>query len=143
MPLPPGTNCFRLKKALYELRQAVKRIYRYLKGSINLGLKFCSMEYSAEFTDQFESLKNLNNGRGRVNKSLHQRNIKDKDLCTVTGLVDANLARCIDTRRSVTGFLLLLECCLISWQSKQQVSVALSSMESENMAACAATQEAL
>ena len=83
--------------------QAVKRIFRYLKGSVNLGLKFCSMEYSAEFTDQFESLKNLNNGRGTVYKSLHQRNIKDKDLCAVKGLADADLARYIDTRRSVTG----------------------------------------
>jgi len=32
---------------------------------------------------------------------------------------------------------------MISWQSKQQTFVALSFMEAENMAACAATQEAL
>ena len=31
----------------------------------------------------------------------------------------------------------------ISWQSRQQTSVALSTMESEYMAACAATQEAI
>jgi len=58
------------------------------------------------------------------------------------GLVDSESARCDDTRRSVTGFLFLLGCCIIRWQSKQQRSVALSSKEAENMAACAATQEA-
>ena len=121
----------------------MKRIFRYIKGKINLGLKFCAIEHSAEFTDRFELLKELNDGRGTVYKSLHQINIKEKNLCAVTGLVDSDHARYIDTRRSVTGFLFLLGCCIISWQSKQQASVALSTMEVENMAACAATQEAL
>ena len=60
----------------------------------------------------------------------------------MTGLVDSDLARCLDTRGSVTVFLFLLGCCIISWQSKEQTSVALSSMEAENMAESAATQEA-
>ena len=42
---------------------------------------------------------------------------------------------------SVTGFIIVLA--RASWQSRQQPSVALSSFESEDMAACASTQEAL
>jgi len=99
--------------------------------------------HSAEFKDKFDSLKHLSNNNGVVYKSLHQRTIKDKDICALTGLVDSDLARCVDTRKSVTGFLFLLGCCIVSWQSKQQASVAFSTMEAENMAACAVTQEAL
>ena len=57
--------------------------------------------------------------------------------------VDSNYARCIDTRRSVTGFIFFIGSCVICRQSKQQVSVALNTMEAEYMAACAATQEAI
>jgi len=41
--------------------QAVKRIFRYLKGKINLGLKFSSIDHSGEFHGRFESLKDLQN----------------------------------------------------------------------------------
>jgi len=56
-------------------------------------------------------------------------------------LADSDLSRDIDSRRSKTGFLFFLGSYLISWQSKQQASVALSSMEAENMSACACSQE--
>ena len=71
------------------------------------------------------------------------RKINDPNICESTGFVDSNHGRCVDTRRSVTGFIFFLGCCVICWQSKQQTSVALSSMEAEYMAACAASQEAI
>ena len=49
----------------------------------------------------------------------------------------------MDTRRSVTGFVFYLAGAPICWQSRQQPTVALSSMEAEYMAACSTTQEAL
>ena len=57
--------------------------------------------------------------------------------------VDADHAANKDDRRSVTGYAFLLAGGPVSWQSKTQPTVALSSMEAEYMAACAATQEAL
>ena len=50
-----------------------------------------------EFTDQFESLKEENDERGTVCKSLRERNIKDKNLCAAERLVETDHARCIHT----------------------------------------------
>jgi hypothetical protein len=98
--------------------KAVKRIFRYLQNSLEYGIKF--------------------------------RRSKDNDVVTnsinigkLAGYVDADHARDTDTRRSVTGYLFLLADGPVSWSSKQQSSVALSSMEAEYMAASAACQEAV
>ena len=81
-------------------------------------MKYESIEHSAEFTGQFKSLKHLNNGEAVIYKSLPHRSIIEKDICAVTGLVDSELARCVDTKRSINGFIFLLGCCIISWQTK-------------------------
>ena len=57
--------------------------------------------------------------------------------------VDASIAADLDTRRSTTGYIFKIAGGPISWRSRMQTSVALSSMESEYMAASAAAQEAI
>ena len=57
--------------------------------------------------------------------------------------VDARHASDIDTRRSITGYIFFISGGPVSWQSRMQTSVALTSMKAEYMAASAATQEAL
>ena len=58
--------------------------------------------------------------------------------------VDASHAADIDTHRSTTGYnIFFMSGGSVSWQSRMQSTVALSSMEAEYMAASAATQEAL
>ena len=57
--------------------------------------------------------------------------------------VDASFAGDVDTRRSTTGYVFKISGGPVSWQSRMQTSVALSSMEAEYMAASAATQEAM
>ena len=57
--------------------------------------------------------------------------------------VDASHAADIDTRRSTTGYIFFMSEGSVSWQSRMQSTVALSSMEAEYMVASAATQEAL
>ena len=57
--------------------------------------------------------------------------------------VDASHAADIDTRRSTTGYIFFISGGPVSWQSRMQTTVALSSIEAEYMAASAATQEAL
>ena len=59
------------------------------------------------------------------------------------GYVDSDWAGCIDTRKSTTGYLLMFNGAAISWKSKRQNVVALSSAEAEFMAASALVQEVI
>jgi hypothetical protein len=61
----------------------------------------------------------------------------------LTGFSDSDWGSDKDTRRSTTGYVFMLCGGSISWTSKLQPTVALSSTEAEYMAACAAAQEAI
>ena len=61
----------------------------------------------------------------------------------LTGYCDADWAGDPDTRRSTTGYVFMLCGASISWASKLQPTVALSSAEAEYMALSAAVQEAV
>jgi hypothetical protein len=57
-----------------------------------------------------------------------------KDL-RIVGCVDSDYATNKETRKSTTGYLVLVGGCLVSWSSKAQPSVTLSSTEAEYVAA--------
>src|ERR1700689_971397 len=57
------------------------------------------------------------------------------------GYSDANWAGHMDTRRSTTGYVVILNNGAIAWKSRRQPTVALSTMESEYMALMDATKE--
>jgi hypothetical protein len=86
---------------------AVKRILRYLKGSISTGIEFKSTN------------------------------------TILIGYSDADHAACPETRRSVTGYAFKLGCNLLSWSSKTQTSVALSSTVAEYYALCDTVKETI
>ncbi len=56
---------------------------------------------------------------------------------------DADWGRNVDTRKSTSGYCIMFGGSLISWKSKGQTSVALSTMEAEYMALAYAVQEVL
>ncbi|GJT13485.1 retrovirus-related pol polyprotein from transposon TNT 1-94 [Tanacetum coccineum] len=77
----------------------VKRIFKYLRGTVNRGLWYP----------------------------------KDSSIA-LTAYADADHAGCQDTRRSTSGSMQLLGDRLVSWSSKRQKSVAISSTEAEYIA---------
>jgi len=85
---------------------AIKRVLRYVKGSMDKGLVF----------DKNSS-------------------------CVLQGFSDADWAGGHKTRRSTTGFTFIFGGADVSWDSKLNKSVALSTMEAECMALCGASKE--
>jgi hypothetical protein len=59
------------------------------------------------------------------------------------GYSDASYANCLDTRRSYSGYVFYLGNCAISWMSKKQQSVAVSTTEAEYMALSLAARQAI
>lgn len=88
--------------------EAVKRIMRNLKGTIDAKITFVKLSNPV-----------------------------------VTGYCDADWARDLDERRSCTGYVFLKKGGAISWTSKRQSTVALSSAEAEYMSLSACSQEGL
>jgi hypothetical protein len=73
-------------------------------------------------------------------KLVFQGNANEKELVT-TAYSDADWGGDLDERKSTTGYIIKVNDCLVSWVSKKQRTVALSSAESEYMAISAAVQE--
>jgi len=61
----------------------------------------------------------------------------------VVGYCDADWAGDLEDRRSTTGFVFMMGGGAISWSSKRQPTIALSTIEAEYMASTQATKEAI
>jgi hypothetical protein len=88
--------------------QALKRVLRYLKGTLEFGPIY----------------------GGGISESL-------------IGFSDADWAGDTDGRKSTSGYMFLLSGGPVSWRSRRQPIVALSTTEAEYVAACDATKEAV
>lgn len=78
-----------------------------------------------------------------LSSTIDQGIVYTKGAGSLVGYCDADYAGDVDTRRSTTGYVFTLLGGAISWSSKLQPTVALSTAEAEYMAAASAVKEAL
>ena len=81
--------------------------------------------------------------RGTWNKMVRYSRYSHETPNVLWGWVIANLAGNTDTRRSHMGYILMMNGGLISWKSRRQDNVSLSTSEAEFVAASPAGQEAI
>lgn len=72
-------------------------------------------------------------------KLVYKKNVDE----IISGYCDSDWASNIEDRRSCTGYLFLFQGAAISWNSKKQQTIALSTSEAEYMALASSIQEAL
>eukprot|EP00253_Pinus_taeda_P029516 PITA_29516 len=132
-------------------KQVDATLYRQLVGSlIYLTTTRPDLAYSVSVMSQFMSrpldshwnaakcvLRYLS---GTCNYGLLYIDISD---VTLAGYSDSDWAGNLDDRRSITGYAFSIGSGVISWSSKKQSTVALSSCEVEYQALCAATCKAI
>lgn len=109
--------------------------------SVNSVAKFCSNPNNEHWTAVKRIMRYL-----KGTSSFGLLYIRDTSLHTAVSFVgysDADWAGDVDNRRSVSGYCYLLGSCLISWSSRKQSCVALSTAEAEYMALAHASQEAV
>ena len=115
---------------------ALKRILRYLKGTADY-----EIHYQRQGSrDQATTLGSVDLSNGYLS-SQSAREAAGLQQLDYTGNVDSDYANSLDDRRSVTGYVNFLASGPVTWQSKTQQSVALSTMEAEYMELAAEVQE--
>jgi hypothetical protein len=102
---------------------AAKRIMRYLAGTAHMGLT-----YNDKYTN-----KDMNK----------DKNKNDANWIQITAFTDADWGGDHHDRKSTTGYVIKLNGCTVSWATKKQQTVAISTTEAEYMAIAAGAQEIL
>ena len=102
----------------YQHWKYAKQVLTYLKGTVHVGLHYSAARRGPDGGVQCDPVQ----------------------LC---GLCDASWGEELDTRKSHSAFVFLLGNAAISWYSKRQTAVALSSTESEIYALAVAVKEAM
>ena len=118
-----------------SLQYAVSGTRPDIAYAVNTVARFSSYPSQAHLTAAKRILRYL---KGTIDLTL---TYVKTDSDSVVGYSDADWAGDQDSRKSTSGNLFMLGSGAISWSSREQTSVALSTVEAEYIALCLATQE--
>ncbi|KAK9745539.1 hypothetical protein QE152_g6808 [Popillia japonica] len=119
--------------------QAVKRVFRYLKGTAAAKLEFKRDGNSGEI--HWQAVKRV--FRYLKGTAPAKLEFKRDGNSEIIGYCDADWAADTDDRKSITGYVYFACGGAISWCTKKQQTVALSTTEAEYMSLTAASQEGM
>jgi hypothetical protein len=148
-PVEPGVKL--TKETKREASQKFRQEYQELVGSlIHLAVKTrCDISFSVGLVSRYMSNPNEEHLKAAhrivayllhtIDLGLHYQSTKPE----IMGWVDTDYAGCLDTCRSTTGWIITLGGAPISWASKRQKTVSLSTCEAKYMAASEAAKEAI
>ena len=123
-----GSVCMHMANPGMTHWKAALRILAYLERTKGEVLTYRWDGGNLQVYDEVRSLHKENKKHQSTHEDLHM-------------YVDASHGDCPDTRRSTTGYVSMLGGAAVSWASKRQQTVALSSTEAEYMCACSGAQE--
>ena len=156
----PGDSGLKLSKLMSpstpEEKEEMKKIpYRQAIGSLNFisvctrpdisyelsrCAQFCENPGQQHWTRVKRILRYLQGTKER--KLVYELSLSSTPSFQPIGYSDSDWAGCPDSRRSTTGFIFTLAGAPITWSSKQQKTVALSSTEAEYMSAADSVKDA-
>ncbi|KAJ0535497.1 putative RNA-directed DNA polymerase [Helianthus annuus] len=131
-----------------QLLRNVTGFQKLIGKLIYLSLTRPDISYTVQFLSQFMhtpkevhldlALRLLRYLKLNPGKGLSFKKSANLDLY---GFADSDWAKCLSTRKSVTGYCIFLGECLVSWKIKKQATVSRSTAEVEYRAMCSATCE--
>ena len=151
-PLPTGINLDKSMspKTDSEKKEMADKPYRSVLGSVMWGqlatrpdLSF-SVSLLARFQDNpgIEHWKALMHVIGYIKNTLDYGITYSRDFdLTPHAFVDADYGGCKDTRRSTSGYVFMMAGGPVTWSSKRQATVALSTVEAEYVAMSRCAQQ--
>ncbi len=152
IPLPVGTSLSNdMSPTTNEERQVMKdKPYRTLLGKVMWGQLTTrpDLSYAVSVLSRYQTNPGLEHWRallhvlGYIRQTVKFGLIFSSDQPLVpVGFVDADYAGCKDTRRSTSGQVFMMAGAPVSWSSKRQQTVALSTVESEYVSTSKAGQQ--
>lgn len=121
--------------------EAAKQVIQYLYSTKTWGIMYSKGEVSATGAPHACDIPNVyfKGERGSAARLGDQQETEESNV--PAAYVDADLAGDFDTSRSTTGYAIVWNGGIVSWLSKLQPTVALSTTEAETIAAVEATKE--
>ncbi|CAK9811714.1 Retrovirus-related Pol polyprotein from transposon TNT 1-94 [Anthophora quadrimaculata] len=149
VPAEPGLL---LSKKMNACETDERIPYREAVGSLLFSARVCrpDIEYAVNYASQF--LNSFSQEHWQAVKRIIRYLIGTRDLGIIFGnsgsteicrFTDADYAGCLETRRSRSGFVFLLNGGPICWSSQRQPIVSLSTAEAEYIALTHGTKEAI